>query len=146
MKFPAFSVLFTLAVALLLPACTPKPAVDEATAFLPIHENVNAMEKKDVARVMATVHPQSPVYAGTKEVIEDLFKHYTLKMTLSNLKIVKATSDEVQVSFDQTTEKLSGPDEFQGTRLEGIHTLRQDKGEWKIFKTVPTKVSPLNPG
>ncbi len=131
-----------LGLALALFACD-KPMADKAVLFGAIHENVHALEKKDVETVMATIHPDSPAYAGTKETVEEMFKSVDLKYTLSDLRIEEATPEEVKVSFTQKTEKVGERGQFFSNIVEGIHTLRPDKGTWKIYKTLQTKVTDL---
>ena len=142
MKFPAFHSALVLGLTLALSACH-KPIADKAVIFGAIHENVHALEKKDVETVMATIHPQCPVYADTKAVVEEMFRSVDLKYTLSDLRVVSATPEEVKVSFTQKTEKLSGEAQFENNIVEGIHTLRPDKGTWKIYKTLQTKITDL---
>ncbi len=132
-----------LGMTLALFACN-KPIADKNVLFGVIHENVHALEKKDVETVMATIHPESPAFGGTKEAVEEMFKSVDLKYTLSDLLIESATPEEVRVSFKQKTEKLGERGEFVSNIVEGIHTLRPDKGTWKIYKTLQTKVTDLN--
>ena len=131
-----------LGMTLALFACD-KPIANKDVIFGAIHENVHALEKKDVETVMATIHPDSPAFAGTKEAVEEMFRSVDLKYTLSDLLIESATPEEVKVSFKQKTEKLGERGEFVSNIVEGIHTLRPDKGTWKIYKTLQTKVTDL---
>ena len=132
-----------LGMTLALFACN-KPIANKDVIFGAIHENVHALEKKDVETVMATIHPDSPAFAGTREAVEEMFKSVDLKYTLSDLLIESATPEEVKVSFKQKTEKLGERGQFLSNIVEGIHTLRPDKGTWKIYKTLQTKVTDLN--
>ena len=132
-----------LGLTLALFACD-KPIADKDVLFGAIHENVHALEKKDVETVMATIHPESPAFAGTRGAVEEMFKSVDLKYTLSDLRIESATLEEVKVSFKQKTEKLGERGQFESNIVEGIHTLRPDKGTWKIYKTLQTKVTDLN--
>ena len=132
----------TFGLTLALFACD-KPIADKEVLFGVIHENVHALEKKDVETVMATIHPDSPAFAGTKDAVEEMFKSVDLKYTLSDLRIESATPEEVKVSFKQKTEKIGERGQFVSNIVEGIHTLRPDKGRWKIYKTLQTKVTDL---
>ena len=141
MNFPALLLLPILASTLMLSACQKKQTPDREMIFLVLHENLHAFEKKDVETVMATIHPQSPVYESTRETVEEMFKNVDLKFTLSDLRMVSATPEEVKVSFVQKTERVGGNAPFQNNIVEGIHTLRPDKGIWKIYNTNQTKVT-----
>ena len=131
-----------LGLALALFACN-KPIADKDVLFGAIHENVHALEKKDVDTVMATIHPDSPSYAGTREAVQEMFASVDLKYTLTDLRVEEATPEEVKVSFKQMTEKLGERGQFLSNIVEGVHTLRPDKGTWKIYKTLQTKVTDL---
>ena len=130
-----------LGLALALFACD-KPKTEEVI-FGAIHENVHALEKKDVETVMATIHPDSPVYAGTREAVEAMFKMVDWKYTVSDLRIEEATPEEVKVSYKMRMEVVGEGSQFVSNLVEGVHTLRLDKGRWKIYKTLATKVTDL---
>ena len=134
---------FALGMSLALFACD-KPIADKNVLFGAIHENVHALEKKDVETVMATIHPGSPQFEGTREAVEEMFKSVDWKYTLSDLRIESATPEEVKVSYKQKMEKVGERGAFVSNIVEGIHTLRPDKGTWKIYKTLPTKVTDLS--
>ena len=143
MNRPASLRALALGLAFAFSACE-KPTASKEVIFGAIHENVHALEKKDVATVMATIHPQSPVYAGTKDAVEEMFQSVDLKYTLSDLRIESATPEEVKVSFVQRTEKVGGTGQFANNIVEGIHTLRLDGKHWKIHKTLQTKITDFN--
>ena len=131
-----------LGTTLALFACK-KPIASREVLFGAIHENVHALEKKDVETVMATIHPDSPQFEGTREAVVEMFAKVDWKYTLSDLRIESATPEEVKVSYKQKMEKVGERGEFLDTIVEGIHTLRPDKGAWKIYKTLPTRVTDL---
>lgn len=143
MNAPALFRVLTLVLTFVLVACNKKIA-EKDVIFGAIHEHVHALETKDVAMVMATIHPQSPALGDTKQVIEsDGFKNVDLKYEIGDLRIVNASPDEVKVSYRQKTVKTGGKDPFQDNITEGVHTLRPDKATWKIYKTVVLKVADL---
>jgi hypothetical protein len=142
MNFPRLLLLPALAV--MLNGCEKKPATNPEVIFLVLHENLRAFEKKDVDTVMATIHPESPVYESTRQSVEEMFKLVDLKFTLSDLRVVSSRPDEVKVSFVQKTERVGGSAPFTDNIVEGIHTLRPDKGTWKIYNTIQTKVTGLD--
>ena len=143
MKSPAFRRTLALALTLALFACD-KPIASRDTIFAAIHENVHAFEKKDLETVMATIHPDSPQLEGTRAAVQEMFATVDVKYTLSELRIVSATPEEVKVNFVQRSEKTGGAGQFTDNIVEGIHTLRPDKGRWKIYKTLQTKITDLN--
>ncbi len=144
MNLPKFLLFPALLCTLWPSACEKKTPPDREMLFLVVHENLHALEKKDVETVMATIHPESPVYGSTRGAVEELFKTIDLKFTLSDLRLVNATPDEAKVSFVQKTQKAGGEAPFQDNIVEGIHTLRPDKGTWKLYRTLQTKVTDLD--
>ena len=144
MNVPKLLLLPALSFVLMLSACDKKTPPDREQLFLAVHENLHALEKKDVETVMATIHPESPVFGSTREAIETMFKSVDLKFTITDLRLVSATPDEAKVSFVQKTQKVGGDAPFQDNIVEGIHILRPDKGTWKIYRTLQTKVTDLD--
>lgn len=142
MKFPALPSALALGLTLIFSACN-KPTASKEVIFGAIHENVHALEKKDIETVMATIHPDSPAFANTRAAVEEMFRSVDLKYTLSELRIESANPEEVKVSFKQQTEKTSERGRFENNIVEGIHTLRPDKKTWKIFRTLETKITNL---
>ena len=143
MNAPALIRALTLAFTLALISCN-KPIADKETIFGVVHEHVHAFEKKDVATVMSTIHPDSPAYEGTKAMVEIMFKSVDLKYELSDLRLESATPEEIKVSFRQKTTKTGGTGQCLDNIVEGIHTLRQDGKTWKIFKTLQLKITDLD--
>ncbi len=142
MNAPALLRALTLACTLALVSCN-KPMADKEAIFGVVHEHVHAFEKKDVETVMATIHPESPAYEGTKAMVGLMFKSVDLKYELSDLRLESATPEEMKVSFKQKTTKTGGSGQFTDNIVEGIHTLRRDQETWKIFKTLQLKITDL---
>ncbi len=129
-------------IALALFACD-KPIADKEVLFGAIHEHIHALEKKDVETVMATIHPESPQLEEMREGATLMFKTVDAKFTLSDLRIESATPEEVKVSYSEKMEFLGGEQKFVDNIVEGVFTLRPDKGRWKIYKTLATKITDL---
>ena len=138
-----FRPLLVIVAAALLSACGPQNKVDQAALFGVLEKNMDAMQREDVAGVMATVHPQSPDFDATRGVIEELFAKFDLKYELRDLKVVSATPEEAKVSFVQKTTKVAGPAVIPTHLVEGVHTLRKDGGEWKMIRTVTIRTTTL---
>jgi hypothetical protein len=135
--------MLALVLALTLTACS-KQEVSREAILGAIHENTHALETKDVATIMATIHPESPYYADTKEFVEtDYFKSVDLKYTISDLQIISSTPEEVKVSFVQKMQKVGGTGPFVDNITESIDTMRLDGKRWKIYKSLTTKATDL---
>ena len=121
-----------------------KPIADKEVLFGAIHEHIHALETKDVATVLATYHPDSPQLDGMREAAEIMFKTVDAKYTLSDLRIVSATPEEVKVGYVEKMEIVGGDRKYVDNIVEGIFTLRPNKGTWKIYKTLPTKITDIH--
>ena len=144
MKLFLFPLLSCLALTFFLGGCEKAaPLPDEKVLFQAIQDNAEAFGKKDVDAVMATIHPQSPNFAQTRDVVARMFSEVNLRFTVSDLKVVTSTPDEAKVSFVQKTEKVGSTGPVPLNVVEGIHILRPDDGKWKIYGTLQTKVTPL---
>ena len=131
---------------LVLAGCKKKPAAATANdpAILAVlQQNLAAMNRKDSAGVMATIHPESPNFATTEATIKESFGQDHLRFTVLDWKVATESGDEATVIFKQKTEKVGGTARFDDNILEGTHTLKKDRGTWKIVKTVPTNVTLL---
>ncbi|MDB6070299.1 MAG: hypothetical protein JWL81_1470, partial [Verrucomicrobiales bacterium] len=80
------------------------------------------------------IHPDNPKYSETESATRKLFDEYELKTTLEKAEDTSVTDGEAKIKFVQLTQKVTGP-AFRDNRVTGVHTLRQDKGVWKIFAT-----------
>lgn len=120
------------------------PPPDNKAYFQVIEDNVQALNNRDVDAVMATVHPESPTFAVTRDLVNQMLSSLELKFSVSDLMLVTSTPEEAQVTFVQKTEKVGGTGQFQDNIVRGIHTLRLDHGKWKIYRTLQTKATALN--
>ncbi len=108
---------------------------DSDSILAVIQANVDATRREDLAGYMATIHPQSPVYAETQAIIEMGFDLYELRYEVSGLEVLSQTATEARVAFVLVTTKISGPD-FQDNEVTGVMILRLDGGQWKIYNQV----------
>lgn len=135
---------------LFLAACSNKEAeetdqpeeITDDTLTSVVATNVEKLMEQDFDGYMATIHPDSPVYATTSETIEELF-NYTLDIDLSNVTVKEKSQDEAVVSYVQQTIKLEGPD-FEKNETIGEHLLRPDAGEWKIYSSEVIEVNAID--
>lgn len=85
-----------------------------------------------MARYMATVHPQSPLYAQTQETLLTVFDRYDLRYEISGLEVLSMSATEARVSYVLRTTRISGPD-FQDNEVSGVMIMRLDGSVWKIY-------------
>lgn len=108
-----------------------------------INANAEYLTKEDFDASMSTVHPASPTYEATANMIKQIFERYDLEYKIENIKVLEQSDDEAKVEFTQVTKKIKGPD-FKDNRITGIHTLKKDGGSWKVYSTEMVKVDFLN--
>jgi hypothetical protein len=118
-----------------LAGCGKVTEADHKAALDCVKANLAAMQKGDVDAVLATIHPKSPAYLQTPELIKSIVNRYELSYELESAKVEHASSDGVRVGFVQVTRKLKGPDDFPDNRVEGLHLLKREGGKWKIWFT-----------
>ena len=103
-------------------------------------ENMKATQAEDEARTMATVHPKSPVYQSTKQMLKSVFERYDLRYSLKAFKFVAEDDGYAIARLTQTTEKVAGPD-FRNNTIEMLVVYRKDSGRWKIWAQTILEVS-----
>jgi len=104
-----------------------------------VYENIRASNAEDVDAYMATIHPDSPAYASTREMLATIFQNYDLKYSVSGLNVLEETSREVRLSFVLITQKIRGPD-FRDNKITGVMVLRKDGDKWKIYDQTVDKI------
>jgi hypothetical protein len=124
-----------LALAALLCACNRVSESDKQAAIECVRMNLAAMERGDLSRAMATIHPKSPAFDEAYRQTAAIFEQYRLKMELESARIGRITPEGIEVMFVQVTRKIEGPDEFVDNRVEGTHLLKRDGKLWKIWST-----------
>ena len=95
-------------------------------------ENIKATQAEDVTATLKTVHTMSPVYSGTKKMLDQIFPVYDLKYTLLEYKFVGEENGYAYIRIKQLTEKINGP-EFRTNELEALQVFKQENGVWKIW-------------
>lgn len=121
---------------------TPQPTEEAAIrAFLDHHVAVTNAE--DLEGYMATIHPDSPLYATTEDAVASFFSTYDLRYEFSNVRIEAIRQNEADVRLDLTTTKISGPD-FRDNRIDITFYLRQDGPDWKIYNQTINNVEYLD--
>ncbi|MBR7798241.1 MAG: hypothetical protein ACQEWU_20725 [Bacillota bacterium] len=98
-----------------------------------LEENIQTMMDKDLQGHMKTIHPESPGYDTTKELINSL-QAYTLDITLTDVHVEEKSAAEARLAYTQTNMKVEGPD-YQNNQTTGVHILKPDNGEWKIYSS-----------
>jgi uncharacterized protein YchJ len=125
----------TLAFAIAVGGCRKLTEQDRAAAMECVRANLAAMQKADLKAVLETIHPDSPAYLQTPELLGGIVSRYQLAYDLEAAEIEHASKATIRIRFVQNTRRLQGPDDFPDSRIEGIHVLKRDRKRWKIWFT-----------
>jgi len=134
-------IILTSLVILFIIGCSEDKKYDTPESV--IRANIEFFNLEDLDGTMSTIHPESPSYKQTEEIVEELFKIYDINSKYEKLEVVKKNDNEAEVNFVQLTTKIKGP-EFKNNRLTGKHLLKKYKNSWKIFSTETINVTYLN--
>jgi hypothetical protein len=107
-----------------------------------VYENLDATKAEDKKRVMATIHKESPQYNSTVQGLDFVFVNYDLDLNLEKTEVIKLSESEAQVYYIQTIKSVRGAG-FMNKRDEGIHHLKKQDGNWKIFQTENISTTPI---
>ncbi len=109
-----------------------------------VRKNLEATENEDISRVLQTMHEESPGYdeEAIRIELEGLFEHYDLEYDLEIMD-VRIKNGEAEVNFQQITRALDNED-FDDNKVTGIHILRQQNGEWRMYDTQIEETELLN--
>lgn len=143
MKATHWLILFLV---LITTGCERVTQADKDAAIAAVRRNVEAMQQEKVEEVLATVHPESPSYEQTRQIVNDIAEKFQLRYELSGLQVELATPDTIRVAFEQVTESAGEADEFPANKVFGVHLLKKDKGTWKIWATEVRRVERLDAG
>lgn len=106
---------------------------EDEELFRVLEDNIQTMQDEDIDAYMETIHPDSPAYDTTEDLMEQMAV-YELDVEVSDLSVADKSEDEATVNFTQRSMKIEGPD-YQNNEIKGVHTLKPDEGVWKIFGT-----------
>jgi uncharacterized lipoprotein YehR (DUF1307 family) len=107
-----------------------------------VYENLEATKAEDKERVLATIHKDSPQYKSTVQGLDFVFVNYDLDLNLEKTEVIKLSESEAQVYYIQTIKSVSGVG-FMNKRDEGIHHLKKQDRNWKIFQTENISTTPI---
>lgn len=110
---------------------------EDEELFTVLDKNLQTIQDQDIDGYMETIHPESPAYDSTKDIMDQMTV-YTLDIELSKLSVEEKSADEAKVSYTQRSMKVDGP-EYQNNEVSGFHILKPDNGKWKIFTSEATE-------
>lgn len=96
-------------------------------------ENMEATQAEDMARMMATIHHQSPSYRVTQQQVAPLFQQFDLTYQLLGYEYVGLTGEFAVVKVRQSVRKLAGDQPFRNNEMELLQAFKKENGQWKFW-------------
>ena len=107
-----------------------------------IYENLEATRAEDKERVLATIHKNSPQYNSTVQGLEFVFANYDLEFFMEKAEVIELSENESKVYYILNTRSVKGRG-FLNKSDEGIHHLKKQDGNWRIFRTENISTTPI---
>lgn len=136
-------IFLALLLALPLAGCGSDPEQEAAKQVLT--DQLEFLRNEDLDGVMSTMHPESPQYAQTRAIVEQVFALYDLEYDLESVEVVEMSQNQAKLRAVQVTRKINGP-ELADTRVTAIHTVRKTGDGWKLYESQTESSETLNSG
>lgn len=107
-----------------------------------IERNLEATEDEDIDAFSQTMYQDHPDYEVAVEETEQMFEQFDLEYELEILDVSMADDETATVEFEQKTTAENGED-FEDNIVTGVHEVRIEDGQWKIYETEITDSQPL---
>lgn len=110
-----------------------------------LEENIQALENENMDEYMSMVYTntEQTTFAETQQILNNIFENFDLAYELSNYEFLSISELEVKVRVTQITTLVEGED-FRDNESIFIHTLRQQKEEWKFFNSEVESINYLD--
>jgi ketosteroid isomerase-like protein len=107
---------------------------EEAEVKQVLTDQLEFLRAEDIEGVLSTMHPESPQYAATRSLLEQVFELYELDHELESIEVVEMSEKEAKIRAVQVTYRVDGP-ELSDTKVTAIHTMRKTDGGWKLYNS-----------
>ncbi|UMZ73033.1 hypothetical protein [Natranaerofaba carboxydovora] len=107
-----------------------------------IERNLEATEDEDIDAFSETMYQNHPDFEIAVEETKQLFEQFDLEYELEILDVSLADEETATVEFEQETRAENGED-FEDNTATGVHEVRIEDGQWKIYETEITDSQPL---
>ena len=108
-----------------------------------LEDNLIAMNEESVEKYMATIHPDSPVFYNTKNLINSLFKGYDLKSTMENYSYIGMDDDYAYFRASQRIDVIKGVG-MTDRRSILLHVFKKKGDKWYLWTSSVLSVEQLN--
>jgi len=99
-----------------------------------INENLKAFVDEDLDTYMGAIHPESPIYWSTKELMIEYFKEFDTRSKITKIEQLEKSNNEAIVKVEQITRIFQG-DESLDNLTVATHMLRKYNGKWYIYES-----------
>jgi len=114
-------------------SCLNSSDVDPQISRL-INENLKAFVDEDLDTYMGAIHPESPIYWSTKELMIEYFKEFDTRSKITKIEQLEKSNNEAIVKVEQITRIFQG-DESLDNLTVATHMLRKYNGKWYIYES-----------
>jgi len=97
-----------------------------------INDNLKYILEEDLELTLTTIHTQSPNYASSAQIMQQLFVAYDLKYEIVEINFIDVDDEYAYVRVVQKSEKINGP-EFRNNILDALQVFKQEEGQWKLW-------------
>ena len=118
-------------------------AADREAVKATIRANAAAYRSENIDAAMQTIDPLSPGFAQTRDISEQLFERYDIRVTIESVEVQSITENVAIVRVVQRTERVGGATDFNDNRLTADWELHKSKSGWKIWGQVNINVEKL---
>lgn len=119
-----------------------KPQAGAATLRAVLDAHVAAQNAQDAAAVMRQIHPDSPMFESTRQMLSQLYINYRFANELLEWGLVGVDRDYIYARMRLKTVKLEGP-EFQNNQTDAVLILKPQADELKIWAQFALSQEPL---
>ncbi len=113
---------------------------DEIVAV--IEKNIEATEEENIEAFSETMYQDHPEFDIAVEETKQLFEQFDLEYELEIQNVSLVDEEIATVEFEQETRAINGRD-FDDNVATGVHEVRKENGQWKIYETEITESRPI---
>lgn len=113
------------------PAATAEPEIVGKLRKV-MEDNCKANESEKIEEALATIHPDSPNFAATRQLTEKLFEALDLKYELKSFAYI-GSDDTYAVGRAKVRASSADPVKFKNNVSDLMIVFRKDKDDWKIW-------------
>lgn len=116
---------------------------DEEAVEQVFQDQLDALRNEDLDAVLATIHPESPEYAATRDNMAKVFELYDLEYDIEKTEVIELEENQAKVRVVRVTRNPgeASPEgaTIKDARRTEIYEVRKTQGGWKIYKLAQTE-------